>query len=67
MNRQEILIEVEATIAGLQQARYLLAGGHGKAASANGKVRRPMSAQGRANIVAAQKKRWAELKKAMKR
>ena len=67
MNVKDILIELDAEIVRLQQARRLLTGGKGELArSAKKSARRRMSRQGRANIIAAQKKRWAKAKKSTK-
>jgi hypothetical protein len=74
MNIEGIVSEIESQIATLEQARHLLAG---HSVPANIKVRtsmalgttpkkRTMSPEGRARIAAAQKKRWAVLKKAAK-
>jgi hypothetical protein len=68
VNIQEILIELDDEITRLQQARHLLTDGKSKAArSAKKSAKRTMSAKGRANIAAAQKKRWAQAGKASKR
>ena len=60
----EILASIESEINILKQARALLAG-TSKGASRGGhhKVKRVMSADARARIGAAQKKRWAAWKK----
>ena len=59
MNTPELIAAIDAEISRLQQARKLLAGGTG---TRGGK--HVMSAEGRARISAAQKKRWALRKKA---
>ena len=77
MNTQEILSAIDAEISNLQQARALLSSytepvaikrglGRPKKGVAPEKVaaKRTMSAEGRARIAAAQKKRWAAAKKA---
>jgi hypothetical protein len=72
MEMKQILTELDAEIARLQQAKALLAGetvkrgpGRPKAAPAPTKKRK-MSPEGRARIVAAVKARWAKQKKAAK-
>ena len=67
MNRQEILIQLDAEIARLQEVRHLLTDGKGKAARAKVKVRRPLSPEVRARMAAGQKKRYAEAKKVAKK
>jgi hypothetical protein len=67
VNVKEILIELDAEIARLQQARHLLTDGKTELVrSAKKSGRRRMSRLGRANIIAAQKKRWAKAKKSTK-
>jgi hypothetical protein len=65
---QTIIGQIDAEIAKLQKVRSVLAGGTGpvKEAKAPKKLgkRRGLSAEGRAKIAAAQKARWAKLKKA---
>jgi len=64
VNTQEILIELDAEIARLQEARHLLTDGKGKAArSAKKSFKRTLSPEAKAKISAAQKKRWAAAKK----
>jgi hypothetical protein len=63
MNTSELIAAIEAEISRLQQARKLLAGG----TETRGGKRGVMSAEGRARISAAQKKRGAQQKKAAKR
>lgn len=67
MNTRELLAAVDSEISTLQQIRSILTGqdGHIRRGSRPRK-RRIMSADARARIVAAQKKRWAAWKKAMK-
>jgi hypothetical protein len=64
MNTQELVAGIEEEIARLQQARSLLTGGG--VGVGNKRKKRTMSAEGRAKIAAAQKKRWAAQKKAKK-
>jgi hypothetical protein len=79
MNTAEILDSLNREIGNLQKARTILAGkpvrrvprGHGPDAGklprgwgTFGKVKRSISAQGRKNIAAAQRKRWAKQKAA---
>jgi hypothetical protein len=51
MDTKQVLAELDAEIARLEQVRRLLAGGR--------KPKRTMSAEGRARVAAAQRKRWA--------
>ena len=65
MNLNEILSSIDSEIASLQQARALLAGqvaGKGRAIK-----KRTLSAEARAKISAAQRKRWAAQKKAARK
>ena len=68
MDTTELLSSIESEIALLQQARALLVGqgGHVRDGSKLGK-KRTLSAEARARIAAAQRKRWAKLKKAAKK
>jgi len=59
---QEILVELDAEIGRLKEARKVLAGSTGKRGG-----KRTMSPEARARISAAQKKRWALRKKSAKR
>ena len=68
MEINHIITEIDAEIARLQQAKDLLNGtttkrSPGRAAAP---TKRTMSAAGRARIAAAQKARWAKVKKAAK-
>jgi len=70
MSTSEILSLIDAEIANLQQARALIADtgtklpGRPKAVAVQkNKPKRTMSAEGRARIAAAQRKRWAAKKK----
>jgi hypothetical protein len=63
METSKIVAELDAEIARLQGVRALLVG-DGRKASARKK--RVLSAEARAKISAAQKKRWAKQKKAAK-
>src|SRR5271156_123970 len=67
MNKQEILIELDAEIARLQQARHLLMDGKGKAARSAKRTGRPKSPETRARMAAGQKKRWGTATKAAKK
>jgi hypothetical protein len=58
LNTFELIAAIDAEISRLQQARKLLAGGTGT----RGGKRGSMSAEGRARISAAQKKRWKKQK-----
>ena len=68
MNLNEILSSIDSEIASLQQARALLAGqvGH-SAGKGRATKKRTLSAEARAKIAAAQRKRWAAQKKAAKK
>jgi hypothetical protein len=69
MNLTELLSSIDSEIARLQQARALLAGQDGHSAARGPKPtnkHHTMSADGRARIAAAQRKRWAKLKAAKK-
>jgi hypothetical protein len=55
MDTKQVLAELDAEIARLEQVRRLLAG----AVDPGRKAKRTMSAEGRARIAAAQRKRWA--------
>lgn len=67
-----LLSEIDAEIARLTQVRHLLAGSEGgnsfrygsNRATATPRKKRVLSAEARARIAAAQKKRWAKQKKA---
>jgi hypothetical protein len=67
MNITELISDIDAEISRLQEVRALLAGHHGHVRPGRklGK-KRTMSADARARIAAAQKKRWAAWKKARK-
>jgi hypothetical protein len=68
----KIIEELDAEIARLTQVRNLLAGGNGDnvpslvVARKSRKKRKPLSAEARERIAAAQRKRWAKQKKAAK-
>jgi hypothetical protein len=66
MNITELVSAIDSEIAILQQVRALLAGqdGHTSRTVKPAKKRRVMSADARARIAAAQRKRWAKQKKA---
>jgi len=70
MTTDEILSSIDAEIAVLKQVRAILTGteaADGRSPKAGGKPRKrkrkKMSAKARANIAAAQKKRWAAISK----
>ena len=67
MNISEVIAGIDEEIARLERARDLLSGSAGAAAyregSAPTKVKRMLSPEARARIVAAQKARWAKVKK----
>jgi len=62
MDTAQLISEIDAEISRLRQARALLAGGHtiNRAKPRGGK--RTLSAEARARIAAAQRKRWAKQK-----
>jgi hypothetical protein len=66
---KDILVEIEAEISRLQQAKALLSGeaspksGHGKGKSASAPKKRKLTPEGRKRIAEAMKRRWAERKK----
>jgi len=64
MNTPEIIASIDAEISRLQQVRELLSGSTG---TGTRKRKRNLSAEARARISAAQKKRWAQQKRAAKR
>jgi hypothetical protein len=65
MNTSSLLKEVKKEIKKLQKIANLLKEGKGSGGStAEQGTRKPMSAEGKAKISAAQKKRWAKEKKA---
>jgi len=68
MDTTQLLSSIDSEISRLQQARALLAGqdDHVERGRKPGK-KRTMSADARARIAAAQKKRWAAWKKAAKK
>ncbi len=68
METSQILIEIDAEIERLQQVKLLLSGSAaiGTSHAAPTPKKRTMSAKGRAHIAAAQKARWAKVKKAAK-
>ncbi len=72
MEISKIIEELDAEIARLTQVRNLLAGGNGDnvpslvVARKSRKKRKPLSAEARERIAAAQRKRWAKQKKAAK-
>jgi hypothetical protein len=63
---ERLILVLDAKIARLQEARDILTGGRSQAARQAGKDKLTMSAAVRARISAAQKKRWAAIKKAAK-
>jgi len=65
MNTSELLSSVESEIATLQQVRAVLAGQDGYRPTSERKW--TMSAEARAKIAAAQRKRWAKQKRVAKK
>lgn len=64
MDVKELIASINEEISRLQQARALLAGnGRGHAAVRFARTRRTLSAEARARIAEAQRKRWAKQKK----
>ena len=68
MEKSSVLAVIDAEIKRLNEARRILAGNDGfrsaRATSGRGGTRKTMSAAARQRISAAQKKRWAKIKKA---
>lgn len=62
METNDIVREIDAEIARLQQARALLSGGESGARIGRKPGKRVLSAEARARIAAAQRKRWAKQK-----
>lgn len=67
MNVSELVSEIDSEISRLQQVRALLAGASAKGrggavSSGRGRKKRVLSAEARAKIAAAQRKRWAKQK-----
>jgi len=62
----KLIAALDGEISRLQQVRQLLAGGQSKAAKQTGKAKHTLSRAARAKISAAQKKRWAAIRKAAK-
>ena len=71
MSKSDVLEAIDAEIGRLAEARKILSGkdgvGPGGGISRSGKKRRHMSDEARHRISAAQKKRWAGVKRAAKR
>ena len=67
METNQILLAIDAQIKRLREARTILSGLSGRPTKqvSSGK-RRPLSAQARDRIAAAQKARWAKMKKQAK-
>jgi hypothetical protein len=65
VNIAELLSSVDSEISRLQQARALLSG-DGRTAPTRVRKHHTMSAEGRARVAAAQRKRWAKQKRAAK-
>jgi hypothetical protein len=65
METTQILAEIDSEIRRLQDVRALLAGTKSKTLK-TGRKKRFLSAEARARIAAAQRKRWAKQKKAAK-
>ena len=68
VNWPNLIASIDAEISRLQQVRKVLAGGGTGTGTRKQKpaVKHVISAEGRARIAAAQKKRWAQKKKASK-
>jgi len=64
MNLSEVITAIDAEISRLQQARTLLS--ENSAGSGTRNRKRSLSAEARAKIAAAQRKRWAKQKKVAK-
>jgi hypothetical protein len=66
MRINEIIATLDSEIARLQQAKILLSDSTSNSQALSAPGKRHLSAEARAKIVAAQKKRWAKVKKASK-
>jgi hypothetical protein len=71
MQTTELIAAIDAELSRLQQAKALLSGttvkhGPGRSAGAASSTKRVLSPEARARIVAAQKARWAKVRKAAK-
>jgi hypothetical protein len=68
LENESILSAIDAEIARLEEAKRLLGGARslGRKKGRTTKLRRRLSAEARARIAAAQKKRWAAVKKSAK-
>jgi len=67
MDTAQLISEIDSEISRLQQARALLAGGHTANRVKHAGTKRTLSAEARARIAAAQKRRWAKQKAAAKK
>jgi len=67
MGTREIVVELDAQLARLREARALLTGSNGRVVTKRGSRKRPvLSAEARKRIGDAQRRRWAKQKKAAK-
>jgi hypothetical protein len=66
METSNILAEIDIEIRRLQEVRALLSGASSKAVRTGTRKKRTLSAEARARIAEAQRKRWAKQKKAAK-
>ena len=67
MDTAQLISEIDSEISRLQQARALLAGGHTVNGAQPRGGKRTLSAEARARIAAAQRKRWAKQKATAKK
>ena len=67
MDTAQLISEIDSEISRLQQVRALLAGGRSAVRTKRPETRRTLSAEARARIAAAQRKRWAKQKKEMRK
>jgi hypothetical protein len=67
MDTAQLVTEIDSEIARLQQARALLAGVGSATPAKAPRRKRTLSAEARARIAAAQKRRWAKQKGAAKK
>jgi len=67
MDTDQLISEIDSEIARLQQARALLAGASSPTHATSPRKKRTLSAEARARIAAAQKRRWAKQKSAAKK
>jgi len=67
MDTSQLISEIDSEISRLQQVRALLTGAASTSAMKQARKKRTLSAEARARIAAAQKRRWAKQKSAVKK